>query len=158
MRERGVRPSYIRLRVLQYLLHQKTHPSAEEVYQALFRDIPTLSRASVYSALRVLSEAGIIGVVMEADETRYDANLAEHGHFRCEVCGRLYDFDFAFTSLRYGGLEDFLVQRKALYFFGICPQCQKGGDVHGELGKNATSGREISRNGSEDDPRCEKAS
>lgn len=140
LRSRGVRPSYVRLKVLQYLLTEKTHPTAEEIYRALVSEIPTLSRASVYNALAVLSEAGIVqALTIERHESRYDAKVGEHGHFQCEVCGRLYDFTVDFGSMRHEALEGFLVKRRDLYFRGICPECQKGGESHGKSGQNATS-------------------
>lgn len=156
LRERGVRPSYIRLRILQYLLDRRTHPGAEEIYQALVHDIPTLSRASVYNTLRVFAEAGVVKVVVGTDETRYDANLEGHGHFRCKVCGKFYDFGCSLEALQYEGLEGFVVEQKELYFLGICPFCQKGGEFHGERRENAASGREVSGNGSEDYSRDEE--
>jgi len=140
LRSRGVRPSYVRLKVLQYLLTEKTHPTAEEIYRALISEIPTLSRASVYNALAVLSEAGVIQTLtIERHEGRYDAKTEEHGHFQCEVCGRVYDFAVDFGFLRHEALEGFLVRKRDLYFRGICPECRKGGESHGKSGQDASS-------------------
>ncbi|MBC7217727.1 MAG: transcriptional repressor [Candidatus Caldatribacterium sp.] len=159
LKSRGVRPSYIRLRVLEYLLQSRKHPSAEEIYEELQREIPTLSRASVYNALAALLEARVIRVLtIERNEARYDAVLSEHGHFQCDVCGKVYDFTFTFESLKYEGLEGFLVESKDLYFRGICPECKKGGVNHGESRKNASSWRAIPFNGGQDNPRDEEAS
>lgn len=138
LRSRGVRPSYIRLRVFQYLLGTNRHPSAEEIYEGLLKDIPTLSRASVYNALAALVEAQLVRVLtIEKNEMRYDAVLPEHGHFQCEVCGRI--FDFRVTSLQCDGLEGFFVKSKDVYFRGVCPQCREGGEEHGKSRENAAS-------------------
>lgn len=157
LKSHGVRPSYIRLRVFGYLLESKNHPSAEEIYEALQKDIPTLSRASVYNALAALTEAQLVQVLtIEKSETRYDATISEHGHFQCEVCGKIFDFSFALESLQYEGLGGFLVTKKELYFRGICPQCQKGGRDNGKSGENAASWRTVSLDGGQDHSRGEE--
>lgn len=128
LKSRGVRPSYIRIRVFQYLLETSKHPSAEEIYKELSQDIPTLSRASVYNALAALVDVQVVrALTIGKNELRYDATLPEHGHFRCEVCGQVYDFQFDLESLRHEGLEGFWVKSKELYFRGVCPKCMKGG-------------------------------
>ncbi|MEN3184548.1 MAG: Fur family transcriptional regulator [Atribacterota bacterium] len=156
LRSRGVRPSYIRLRVFQYLLGTDRHPSAEEIYQGLLQDIPTLSRASVYNALAALVAAQLVRVLtIEKNEMRYDAALREHGHFQCEVCGQV--FDFRVTSFQWDGLEGFLVKSKDVYFRGICPQCRKGGEEHGKSRENATSWGTFPFDGGQNNSRNEEA-
>lgn len=157
LKARGIRPSSIRLRVLQYLLEARSHPTAEEIYRTLVREFPALSRASVYNALAALCAAGVVRMLtIERDEARYDVVENEHGHFQCDGCGKVYDFIFSPESLRYGGLEGFVVREKHLYFRGICPQCQKGGVRHGESGKDATAWGAVSGDGGEDHPRSEE--
>ncbi|MCS7241571.1 MAG: transcriptional repressor [Candidatus Caldatribacterium sp.] len=141
LRLRGVRPSYIRIMILRYLLEKKvSHPSAEEIYEELKKHIPTLSKASVYNTLAVLVQAGILRpLTIEKNETRYDVAFSEHGHFQCEVCKKVYDFTFTFESLRCEGLEHFLVKARDFYLRGICPACQKGGKEHGASWEDTTS-------------------
>ena len=54
--ESGVRPSVQRLAIMDYLIKHPTHPTIDDVYQALCEEVPTLSRTTVYNTLRMLSE------------------------------------------------------------------------------------------------------
>lgn len=144
--QKGLRPSHVRVQVLKYLLEHRTHPTADEIFSSLAEEMPTLSRTSVYNALRAFVEAGLVKVVtVEGDKARFDADMKEHGHFRCSRCGRVYDFGFSFEGLQWEGLEDFEVESKELYLRGLCPECKldnkkkKGGNGNGESSRDATS-------------------
>jgi len=52
-KEKEIRPTYIRLKVLDYLEKNKVHPTAEVIYKALVKEMPTISRTSVYNTLCV---------------------------------------------------------------------------------------------------------
>ena len=50
----GVRPSVQRIAVMNYLLEHRTHPTVDEIYVALSKDMPTLSKTTVYNTLELL--------------------------------------------------------------------------------------------------------
>ena len=54
----GIRPSIQRVAIMKYLLSHHTHPTVEEVFVALKKQLPTVSRTTVYNTLRMLSEHG----------------------------------------------------------------------------------------------------
>ena len=56
---KGVRPTYIRLKILDYLKKNMTHSTADMIYEALLKEIPTLSKMSVYNTLKMFSEKKI---------------------------------------------------------------------------------------------------
>jgi len=125
--EKRIRPSFPRLRILEYLLKSREHPGADDVYRALVDDIPTLSKTTVYNALALFEEAGLVRrVATDGNEARYDARLEEHGHFRCESCGRIFDFAIRLDPSVEAGLESFLVRKRSVYYQGLCPQCRDG--------------------------------
>jgi Ferric uptake regulator family. len=31
-------------------------------------------------------------LTIEDNETRYDIKMPNHGHFKCELCGKIFDF------------------------------------------------------------------
>lgn len=43
----NIKPSVQRIAIMDYLLAHKTHPSIDEIYLALCKDIPTLSKTTV---------------------------------------------------------------------------------------------------------------
>ena len=52
----GIKPSVQRLEIMKYLMTHHTHPTVEDVYTALCKKIPTLSRTTVYNTLRMFAE------------------------------------------------------------------------------------------------------
>jgi Fe2+ or Zn2+ uptake regulation protein len=98
------------------------HLTAEEVFQEARRQLPELSRATVYNALGELTEAGLLGLVEGPGPRRYDANVAPHHHFRCRRCHELHDVELAHVdvTLRERG---FRVQSAHVLLEGLCPKC-----------------------------------
>ncbi len=91
--EHGVKPTPQRVVIAKFMLETHSHPTADEVLQAVENELPVaLSRATVYNTLNTLVAAGVIReVVTEADRTRYDANMTEHHHFVDVKSGKILD-------------------------------------------------------------------
>ncbi len=112
--------------VLGYLLSKKTHPTADEVFNSLAKDLPTLSKTTVYNTLNLLVDAGLaIAINIEGHETRYDGTTEYHGHFKCNKCGTIYDFEVDPNQKFWSGLEGFRIDEKEVDFKGICDKCLK---------------------------------
>jgi len=123
--EHGVRPSNYRIRILQCLEDNKLHPTADQMYQNLLGEFPTLSKMSVYNTIEALLDAGLIReVTIENNEVRYDSHLEEHGHFKCNHCGKIFNFEIDFNSIKLNGLDRFLIKDQDIFLKGICPECQ----------------------------------
>ena len=123
-KNRGIRSSYTRMRIMQYLMVNRNHPTADEIYGSLVEEIPTLSRTTVYNSLHAFVEAGLARVVtIEDNEARYDADISDHGHFKCDSCGRIYDFTVDVDCIQPKALEKFRINQRDVYFKGICLGC-----------------------------------
>src|SRR5215471_11350648 len=62
-----------RAAVYDYLRSQDTHPTAEEVYQAVRRNLPNISLATVYKALEALVDSHLAAKLANADgPARFD--------------------------------------------------------------------------------------
>lgn len=123
----GVKPSVQRLAVMGYLLDHLTHPTADEIYQALIGEIPTLSKATVYNTLRLLVEKGaVLQLTIDERKTCYDAIIEPHAHFMCRRCGRVFDVELKRKSLIGAAMlpKGFTADSTELYIKGICPDCQ----------------------------------
>ena len=122
--ERNLRPSYHRMKVLEYLISNRVHPTVDQIFRTLYKEIPTLSKATVYNALNTFAAARLIRIInIENNEIRYDIVIEPHGHFKCEVCGEIYNFQVDFEGLVVSGLKGFKVNDKNVYFKGVCPGC-----------------------------------
>jgi Fur family peroxide stress response transcriptional regulator len=120
----NIRPTYPRIKVLEYLAVKMTHPTVDEIYSCLVKEIPTLSKTTVYNTLKNFVDVGLAKiVVIEENEMRYDVIMHKHGHFKCESCGAIYDFALDIEAIQAEGLAHFKIKEKNVLFYGICPHC-----------------------------------
>jgi len=90
----NIKPSIQRLKVYEYLYNNKTHPTVDNIYINLVEEIPTLSKTTVYNTLKLFVDNGIVkAITIEDNEVRYDAFMENHAHFKCDVCGIIYDVE-----------------------------------------------------------------
>lgn len=124
LKDKNIRPSYTRIKIMEYLAARRTHPTADEIYSNLLHEIPTLSKTTVYNSLNTFVKAGLVRTVtIEDNEARFDADTSNHGHFKCDMCGNIYDFPVDMAGLHTKGLSRFIVKQRDIYFKGTCPGC-----------------------------------
>lgn len=122
-RSRSFRATPQRIAVYKYLCDHHTHPDVDEIYRVMLKQNPNFSATTVYNALKALEKEGlIISVTIDKDRVHYDANVETHGHFKCEKCARI--FDFGIFDIKFGGIDDFYIRQKDIYYSGICPECK----------------------------------
>jgi Fur family peroxide stress response transcriptional regulator len=120
----GLKSSHQRIKILEYLATHPCHPTAEKVLTEMKKELPTLSKSTVYKTLNSFVEANLLReITIEDNEIRYEYNLIDHGHFKCEICGTVYDFDFDTKILKTDNLNGFLIKEKNVYFKGRCKNC-----------------------------------
>ncbi|CCQ94625.1 Fe2+/Zn2+ uptake regulation proteins [[Clostridium] ultunense Esp] len=126
LKKHDIRPSTIRIKVLNYLLNNRIHPTVDDIYKNLIEDIPTLSKTSIYNTLDLFLEKGVVKVLaLWEKELRYDIDTNLHGHFKCEKCGKVYDFPISSNILSQNKLEGFKINDKNIHLYGICKECNK---------------------------------
>jgi Fur family peroxide stress response transcriptional regulator len=122
--KKGVRPSIQRIKVLEYLYKKEGHPTVDDIFEALSPDIPSLSKTTVYNTLHSFVNTGLARVIsIDGVEMRYDIILYNHGHFRCERCGTIFNFKINLDSVPFDDLAQFEIKEKNVYFTGLCPNC-----------------------------------
>ncbi|MGN0032251.1 MAG: Fur family transcriptional regulator [Candidatus Limimorpha sp.] len=123
LRKAGIRQSHQRIAILCYLMTHDTHPSAEDIYDALHLECPSMSLTTVYNTLKTLSDAGAINLLrLESERAHFDFPRMRHAHFRCRRCGRIFDMPMVETTPCCG--NDFQVDSVEIYYHGICPDCK----------------------------------
>jgi Fe2+ or Zn2+ uptake regulation protein len=86
-----------RAAVFQYLCSVKSHPTVEEVYEAIRPKIPHISLATVYNALDALVDCDLANKLTSSDgPARYDCHAEAHYHFRCLKSGKVCDLPTPF--------------------------------------------------------------
>lgn len=130
LRRSGYTLTSQRRAVLEALLGAKGHPSAEDVYLIVKRENPRVALGTVYQALSVLEEVGVIGSKHWAESpTRYDLNVEPHLDIRCIRCGEVSEVP-GVPGVALGGVEEIIrnntpyrVTRATMVLEGLCPAC-----------------------------------
>jgi Fur family iron response transcriptional regulator len=92
LREHGIQPSAQRVAVAQHVLETREHPAADDVFDAVRRTFPTLSRATVYNTLHCFVQKGLLReLVLAPGKVVYDPKMERHHHFIEESTGRIHD-------------------------------------------------------------------
>ncbi len=63
----GIKATHQRIVIYNYVVNTKSHPSAENVFEAIKTEIPSISLGTVYKTLETFSEVGLIKRVMNAE-------------------------------------------------------------------------------------------
>ena len=132
---KGIRLSFQRIKVLEYLYQKGGHPTVDEIFRTLSPDIPSLSKVTVYNTVHTLVDAGLVRVLdIDDTEKRYDVTLSNHGHFKCNRCGTIYNFQVEIDRVPIEGLDRFEITQQNVYFKGVCPNClnESGSTQQGE--------------------------
>lgn len=128
LKARDIRPSTIRIKVLSYLTGNYSHPTADMIYRDLIKEMPTLSKTSVYNTLKALSSRGVV-LELNSDgrEARYDADVSRHAHFTCVSCGQLEDIRLKCDESCGGSaMKGYKVYSEQVYMNGLCKKCARG--------------------------------
>lgn len=128
----GQRFTEQRAAVFRFLASTDVHPSADEVFVAVRRELPGISLATVYKSLETLVGCGLAVKLTYSDgSARYDGRTDPHHHARCVVCGRVVDIMGHLAEGQLESLRDhaqgFTVTGYRLELSGYCPDCAHQG-------------------------------
>ena len=106
--------------------NDNSHPTADQIYERVRRQIPNISLGTVYRNLQKLVAEGKLQVLTLGRTQHFDPLVDRHQHFICESCRRVYDVmvgedeEILPSSLPRG---EFTVTSHQLAFFGECKAC-----------------------------------
>lgn len=116
--------------IMQLLEAQSEHLSATDLHYRLVTKGHKLALPTVYSNLRALSEAGLIGEVYSVrGERLFEYRAEPHHHLLCQACGRVQDVEADTLSECTHLLKeqvstlDWQLPRLQLTLVGYCPKC-----------------------------------
>lgn len=125
----NIKPSVQRIAIMDYLLAHKTHPSVDEIYLALCKNIPTLSKTTVYNTLKLFVEQGAASMLtIDEKNACFDGETCLHAHFLCKKCGKIFDLPYGneVVQVEQEDMNGFMVEEIHQYYKGICPACSEG--------------------------------
>ena len=125
MRHRSTR----QLETIESVLRDAARPLAiAELHAAALARLPGLGIATVYRAVRELSDAGsIVSVTYAGQPQRFEWAVARHhSHFICHACNRVYDIEAPMNvPLPEKRPKGFLFQGDEVIYYGKCRDCRK---------------------------------
>ena len=125
-RKTGWKCTSQRLAVYDFLQGNLSHPDVDTVWTAVRNTLPAITRESVYRILNEFSAAGLIGRLDHIDNARYDSRVEAHGHFICEKCGKISDFDWPENATIPQEALSGKVTHMEIRIVGLCEQCSTG--------------------------------
>ncbi|HSM57011.1 MAG TPA: Fur family transcriptional regulator [Candidatus Sulfomarinibacteraceae bacterium] len=137
LRAAGLRLTPQRLAIYRTLAATDRHPTAQQLYEQLQDELPSLSQATVYNTLQALVERGLVHEIGDAGDgaVHYDADLAPHLNLVCIRCHRIDDFhsDLVTQTDRAVAQESgYRLRGARLVYYGLCPACQAESDGNSE--------------------------
>ena len=92
--EAGLKATQQRMVILNFIKSSKRHPSAENIFEAVRVNNPSLSLATIYSTLETFAENGLVNkVLVKAGAMRYDGHTDSHNHIYCTNTNEIIDFE-----------------------------------------------------------------
>lgn len=127
LRQHDLKVTPQRLAILEVLVGEETHPTAEEVHETLQAEHPTVSLSTVYDTLSRFEDLGIVDSFRVGDgATRYEFANEPHVNVVCVECREVVDVDSPAVSDLVSDVEDrsaFSLQDQPVELRGRCGDC-----------------------------------
>ena len=126
-RSLGIKLTPQRIAIFNYLNGNKSHPSADDIFNAVKKDFPTMSFATVYNTMDALKSKGAVReLTIESGKKRYDPDCSQHHHLICVNCKSVIDIFKEFKlSLSSNITDGFDIKGTHIEFYGLCKSCKK---------------------------------
>lgn len=142
LRAQGLRMTPQRRLVLRLLREQGGHLSADELYLLGRQRQPRISLSTVYRALGIFEELGLVRALhLESEHHRYEIAGhdafpgREHHHMICLGCGRVIEFECSHCPEIHQDLadhHDFQITGSQVQLRGYCTDCRAQGEGRDE--------------------------
>lgn len=113
--------------VLETVNKLRCHATADEIYEELIKEHPSISRGTVYRNLQRLCENGEVRKCEIPDGAdRFDHLVSDHYHVECVKCGRVCDVDMDYMTGLEKSIKDthgFTLTGHDIVFKGVCADC-----------------------------------
>jgi len=122
--------------IFEEVMKDRSHPTADEIYEKVRKILPKISMGTVYRNLDILATCGLISKIQPVlSQMRFDGKTQDHYHVTCTGCGRIEDApieprDSTMDSLEnaLGHLTKYGIFGHKLEFFGLCRDCMEKGE------------------------------
>jgi Fur family ferric uptake transcriptional regulator len=131
LRRAGLKKTSQRELILVVFLQTEGHLSAEDLYQLVRDQDPTVGFTTVYRTLKLFTECGLAREERLGDGRRryeHHFNHQHHDHLICTDCGELIEFFSEVIEKKQDEIAEqfgFQPTHHSLRIFGLCRQCRQ---------------------------------
>jgi Fur family ferric uptake transcriptional regulator len=129
LHSRGFRITSQRMAILDVLSRSGAHLTPVQVHGRASRQLPGLTRPTVYRTLEALARTGVVWPFhLENGHLAYELAGRSHHHLVCGSCGDEVEFPGRSLDAIYAKLEassGYLLHRDHLTLTGLCPKCRR---------------------------------
>ena len=128
--QRNTRPRRLIAEQLTELADRGTDFTIDELWQMLKQEEPKMGRATVYRAVEMLVNAGVLDRIEFADGTHHYRVCGgmHHHHLTCTRCHRVVEVNVCLPIEQIAAISrqtDFAIEGHSLSLFGCCADCRK---------------------------------
>ena len=115
--------------IMNIVVSNPVHPTAEQVYDIARRSYPKISLGTVYRNLNQLAEHGILKKICSSyGSVRFDGRTDPHFHMICSCCEKVFDVELGEMMCLNDKIRtkyDFEVTEYEISIKGICSECRE---------------------------------
>jgi Fur family peroxide stress response transcriptional regulator len=124
LNSRNIKPSHQRIKILEILEGNCDHPNVSMIFDLLCKEMPTISKTTVYNTLNTFAEKGLVNsLTITPEELRYDCITIPHHHLLCKRCGRIIDVEAQYNFAVKHEIDGHKIEEFQGYFKGVCRFC-----------------------------------
>jgi Fur family peroxide stress response transcriptional regulator len=127
LKESGFKLTPQRLSIARYLEGNTSHPTAARIYEDLKPDFPSMSMATVYNTLNMMTELGLVKEYnLHKDQVHFDPDTNPHYHFCCTQCQAIIDIPETTAIKSFKNFElqtNNRVDHVSMVLSGVCKNC-----------------------------------
>jgi Fur family peroxide stress response transcriptional regulator len=136
LKRAGLKLTPQRIAIVRLFAEDESHPTAQDMFERLRPEFPSMSFATVYNTLDTLAKTGLAGIVRlpgrRGDAARFDPNTGPHHHAVCDGCGAVVDLPAGSLGPTPATVEKlrrtapgFSVRAVERIYRGLCARCTK---------------------------------
>jgi Fe2+ or Zn2+ uptake regulation protein len=136
LRRSGLKLTPQRIAIVRLFADDRSHPTAQDLFDRLRPAFPSMSFATVYNTLDTLARAGLASIVRlpgkRGDAARFDPNMRAHHHAACDGCGAVVDVHATTLSPTPAAVRKlrraapgFSVRSVERIYRGLCARCAR---------------------------------
>ena len=128
LRKNGYKATTQRIAICRFALQSRGHPTAQRIYDEVRKVHPTVSLATVYKTLQILTEHGLVQELdLPESQARFDSYVEPHVNLVCMQCGNIQDFNDKTAQEmveRVTTRAQFTRTGQRLDIYGVCKTCR----------------------------------